>query len=182
MSADMRQTTFGGRYVTAEDVSRCVEAFNACIHGGASAGGNPVPPTSTSSEDKATGALPQRFRISSERPIDCRLSGGTVSCTGRFQEPHGDGIYTETYEIAGTLSGMTMTGTLTGRSDSTGFCVSHTDFSAKVTYTFSPGGSVEMRQGPAEMKTTYSGGCSDSPPQSTTSPAWETTGNWSAIG
>ena len=31
-SADMRQTTFGGRYVTAEDVARCMEAFNASIH------------------------------------------------------------------------------------------------------------------------------------------------------
>ncbi|WP_310767798.1 hypothetical protein [Mycobacterium sp. Z3061] len=44
MSADMRQTTFGGRFVTAEDVARCTEIFNACIHGGASRGGTQVPP------------------------------------------------------------------------------------------------------------------------------------------
>lgn len=50
-SADMRQTTFGGRYVTAEDVARCTEIFNACIHGGASQGGNQgSPPNSRPSQ------------------------------------------------------------------------------------------------------------------------------------
>jgi hypothetical protein len=39
---------YGARHVPAEDVAKCVEAFNACIHGGASGPGNPVPPTSTS--------------------------------------------------------------------------------------------------------------------------------------
>ena len=32
---------YGARYVTADDVAKCVEAFNACIHGGASGGGIP---------------------------------------------------------------------------------------------------------------------------------------------
>ncbi len=45
-SADMRQTTFGGRFVTAEDVARCTEAFEACIHGGAARGGSQPPPGS----------------------------------------------------------------------------------------------------------------------------------------
>lgn len=53
-SADMHETTFGGRYVTAEDVSRCVEAFNACAHGGASRGGNQPPPGSPPPQGGAT--------------------------------------------------------------------------------------------------------------------------------
>ncbi|POX74484.1 hypothetical protein, partial [Mycobacterium kansasii] len=29
---------YGARYVTADDVAKCVDAFNECIHGGAGAG------------------------------------------------------------------------------------------------------------------------------------------------
>ncbi len=51
---------YGVRYVTPEDVAKCVEAFNACIHGTLNGGGNPVPPTSTSpTGGNKTSSLPK---------------------------------------------------------------------------------------------------------------------------
>ena len=54
---------YGVRYVTPEDVAKCVEAFNACIHGTLNGGGNPVPPTSTSPGGRNRTTLPQHFGI-----------------------------------------------------------------------------------------------------------------------
>jgi hypothetical protein len=73
---------YGARYVTAEDVARCVEAFNACIHGGASGGGKQTPPTSTSTPGGGTRkGLPQHFGIAYDGNLvsDCRVSGDAAS-------------------------------------------------------------------------------------------------------
>jgi hypothetical protein len=179
-SADLHQTTFGGRYVTADDVARCMEAFRACTSGGASRGGNtPLPSPTSRADDTGRANLPQRFTVNYERPLECQTSGEAVTCTGSYQEQRSDDTYTESYELSGIASGMTLTGNLSGRSDATGFCVSHTDYSASVTFAFSPNGTVAIKYSPAQMKTVYSGGCADSPPRSSTSVPFETAGTWS---
>ena len=68
-----RTGLYGVRYVTAEDVARCVEAFDACIHG--TIQGNPHPPASTSSPGggNKTG-MPQRFKITQDAfTLDCAV-------------------------------------------------------------------------------------------------------------
>ena len=45
LHASVKTGLYGVRYVSPEDVARCVEAFNACIHG--TLEGNPNPPAST---------------------------------------------------------------------------------------------------------------------------------------
>jgi hypothetical protein len=67
-SADLRQTTFGGRYVTAEDVARCMEVFNACIHGGASGGGNQAPPSNSAGGGGASTSTPNNVSTSGPSP------------------------------------------------------------------------------------------------------------------
>lgn len=139
-SADMRQTTFGGRYVTAEDVARCVEAFNACIHGGAGAGGDQAPgsrppdgrPTTTQTNTGTQGApgtgsnpappsgspgstsgkaLPQRFAMAFQGFVnDCRVTGEKVTCTTKL-EPVPPGIDFFEATFTGTLSQTGATGT-----------------------------------------------------------------------
>ena len=182
LSADLRQTTFGGRYVTAEDVARCMETFNACIHGSLH-GGNPAPPTSTSAADNSRKGLPQRFGIDNDYiAIDCRVSGETVTCTESMKTP-GTGVDSFTGMVTGTLDGLTMTGTatshLTGHDVGEPACTYTEDISGPVTYIFSPDGTVMMRQGPNQRQKTNSGSCSGS--DSGTTPLWENTGKWSAI-
>lgn len=81
-SADLHQTTFGGRYVPADDVARCMDAFRSCISGGASSGGKPVPPTTTSEDSGARKGLPQHFKVAAGGGVtsDCTVSGETVRC------------------------------------------------------------------------------------------------------
>ncbi len=185
-SADMHQTTFGGRYVTAEDVSRCVEAFNACTHGGASLGGNQSPPMSTSAQGDSRQGLPQRFRITYQSTaIDCRTTGVEASCSSRREEqlPAG-GTYSETGEIDGTVSGMTLSGTVTrhGRSagDSSG-CVSEQTQTGPVRYEFTSDGAVAMNDGPITQDIVFSGTCADSPRTSSSFPVWQATATWSPV-
>ncbi len=90
-SADMRQTTFGGRYVTAEDVARCMEIFNACIHGGAGIGGNPVPPGS----DPPPGG-------NSARPTPTTTGSGTQ------RTPSGGGAPATPSTAQGSMSGTSL--------------------------------------------------------------------------
>jgi hypothetical protein len=104
---------YGARYVTAEDVARCVEAFNACIHGGASAGGGNANPTTTTSGGGATKVvLPEHFGIdTADYRYDCTVTGTAVNCTSARKSPY-EGIDSWRGTVTGTLSGLTMTGTV----------------------------------------------------------------------
>ena len=167
---------YGVRYVTADDVARCMEGFNSCISGGAGGGGNPTA-TGAAPPDGKTVTLPQRFTISVENgETECRTSGNTVNCTGGGTWING----TYTSEVTGTVSGLTMTGTLAVHGKSPGFCTSQSESSGPIAYDFSPDGTVAIRQGPQQYNVVYSGGCADSPPSSGTSQPWEGTGTWSA--
>ncbi|MFN8071140.1 MAG: hypothetical protein U0R66_04935 [Mycobacterium sp.] len=147
-SADMRQTTFGGRFVTAEDVARCTEGFDACIHGGAARGGSPSPPgsrppqggTTTSTSTSASsggqggaGGGGQRSSGSSDsrdmppyRPFtlvdsmayDCAVSGESVTCAITRRDQLPETMDSWKAEFTGTLSGSTMTGTQITRTQS----------------------------------------------------------------
>ena len=182
-SADMRQTTFGGRYVTADDVSRCMEAFNACIHGGASTGGGDMAPASSTSAGRGSDGLPQRFRTSFPGPAggtivgECRKSGTDITCTETL-EPQTAGS-TWTAEVTASLAGMTATGTKTARltSPGNGGCSADYRYSGPITMSFGSEGSATMRWGPAQAVLNWGGICSTS--RSETAPVVESTGSWS---
>lgn len=155
LSADLRQTTFGGRYVTAEDVSRCMEAFNACIHG-TLGGGNPNPPPTSSRAQGGNGAtMPQRFTIAGEG-FDCTVSGSAVECSAA--EPN------TTKTIKATLSGLTMTGTRTDHfvGPSVQGCVSTVDRSWPITIEFRSDGTGQLHMARGHYDQTLSGSCSGS--------------------
>ncbi len=181
MSADLRQTTFGGRYVTAEDVSRCMEAFNACIHGGASRAGGQNPATTTSGGGKG---LPTHFGIrtsgNGEVSYDCRLNGTALSCTGRLVAPFGSTDSSEE-TFTGTLSGLSATGTSTGHhtghAPADPSCRYEQDFTGPATYVFDLNGSVSMRGGPTKIQGSYSCGGATS----FTGDPWEIAGRWSEL-
>lgn len=181
-SADMHPTTFGVRYVTADDVARCMEAFRSCISGGASGGGQ-SPPTPTAAEGGNRKGLPQRFTITTSAGFmhDCRVSGDTVSCEISYQQPVEHGMTTYRGTVSGRLSGSTMTGRweTQSRSDGAEGCVSEGKESGPATYVFNPDGTVAMRVGPQQADFVYTGSCSDAPPYSSTLPVWEETGTWS---
>jgi hypothetical protein len=179
---------YGARYVTAEDVARCVETFNACIHGGATAGGNPVlPPTSTSAGNGGRRGLPERFELKGDFGVvsDCRVSGESITCKESWNAV-GEGVESDTSTVTGTLTGLTMTGTREMRrighvpSDPT--CGYTEDHSIPVTYRFSPDGTVAMSNGPGQWKITHTGSCSYLSPDTGTSASGDATGMWSAIG
>ncbi len=176
---------YGVRYVTPEDVARCGEAFNACIHGTAGGGGSPVPPASTSPRNGSGTTLPQRFGINlpNGAVYDCRLNGDAVNCTISWN-PMPEGMISRTGEVTGTLSGLTMSGTATdhtkGDPGDSG-CSADVDFSGPATFVFSPDGTVVMREGPQQAQVTFRGSCSSNPSASRTDPATEWTAKWSAI-
>lgn len=176
-SADMRQTTFGGRYVTADDVARCMEAFNYCIHGGASRGGNTVPSTSESSGRSSKG-LPQHFTVDDEyASTDCRINGDSVNCTAT-PKSNQDWVTSYSWTFAGQRSGLTLTGTVKERIVGTASgCLLTDEGSGPGTFTFSPDGTVRMRVGPMQWERLTGFGCSNTDPH--TSPAGEVTGKWS---
>jgi hypothetical protein len=178
---------YGARYVIAEDVARCVEAFDACIHGGAAVGGNPVPPESTSGAGGSRKGLPQHFGI--EHPngavTDCRVSGDTVSCSEVLKRPQDNMAISDTGQISGTLSGLTMTGTWTRKIHSVlqgDTCGTDVDYSGPITYNFSLDGSLQIQSGPQQVQVTYLGSCSHMPSTSRTDDASEWTATWSPIG
>ena len=169
MAADQRQTTFGGRYVTAEDVARCMEAFNSCIHGGASTGGNPAPPVSTTAGRKPStpaggkteGTMPQRFTVAlnyDNYSFDCQTSGTAVTCTQQGAATMAE-LITDTGEIVGSLSGLTMTGTWTNHKENGSDCINVMDSSIPITFVFTTDGKVTIKLGAYEQRHTYRGGC-----------------------
>lgn len=172
---------YGARYVTADDVAKCVEAFNSCIHGGAGAGGNSGTPTSTSPGDTRKG-LPSRFGIKAQfGSYDCTRSGDSLNCkfTGENLPPGEDSL---TFTVTGKLSGLTMTGTSTGHqtghAPNNPSCGYEQDLSGPVTYVFNLNGTVTLREGPFQIHATTTGSCPGS--SSFSSEVSNQTATWSA--
>lgn len=189
LSADMHQTTFGGRYVTAEDVARCMEAFDACRNGGLSRGRTPNPPESTPAEGGTTRGLPQRFTIrAGDWSSDCRRNGDAVSCTEAMDPLP---AYASQWEatFTGTLSGWTLSGTETENSSldpGSNTCGTRGESSGAVTYVFRPDGTVTVRKGVFQVHGTFwgspyvtGGDCSKQPPNDYSLPETEWTATWS---
>jgi hypothetical protein len=178
---------YGARYVEADDVARCVEAFEACIHGGASAGGNQPPPISTSTPGGGgRRGLPEHFGITSNGELvkDCRVNGEAVTCeTVNSNEPV-EGFDSWSGGMTGTLSGMTVTGN--GTIHIEGFvpgepsCRFTQEGTQPVTYVFNSDGTVSASEGPLQWLKTFHGSCSGE--ESNTVPTMEWTATWSAIG
>jgi hypothetical protein len=169
---------YGARYVTADDVAKCMETFDACIHG-TLGGGNANPPTSTPAGGNSRKGLPTHVGIDSEGSVsDCRITGDTVTCTESLKSPP-DWLDSYSGTVSGTLSGMTMTGTWTAHMVSHPPCVMTDEGSGPATYVFSPDGTVTARVGPIQWQRTTGFGCSNTDPR--TSPAAEVTGTWAAI-
>lgn len=182
LSADMRQTTFGGRYVTADDVARCMEAFNACANGGASRGGNPVPPTTTPEGSGARTGLPERFVIkATDVDYDCRLNGDSVTCSIVLRTKF-EGTDFWSASFAGERAGLIVTGSVTGqqRGHAPGdpSCRYEQDFSGPARYVFSLDGTVRISEGPYQNQQTLNGSCNGS--DEYPSEKYESTGTWSA--
>ena len=180
-SADLHQTTFGGRYVTAEDVARCMEAFNSCISGGASSGGNANPSKSPAGDGDNKEGLPLHFGITAEgTSSDCRVSADKVTCTQSLDAAP-DYLDSYTGTVTGTLSGLSMSGTWSARQVTHApmdpSCVMTDELSGPVTYTFRTDGTVTMRVGPYRVIRTTGAGCSNTDP--VTNPAIEYAGTWS---
>lgn len=145
LSANMHPTTFGVRYVTAEDVARCMEGFEACIHGtvsggnppgGASTGGGSSNPTTGTTSTGSGSPPPGPGRHGPAKSTSSSGGGG-----GGLPQHFGitfQNLITDCYvdgdsvscsqkqepleglddwsgEIKGTLSGRTVTGTQTIR-------------------------------------------------------------------
>jgi hypothetical protein len=169
------------RWVTAEDVARCMEAFRSCINGGASGGGSPgAPPTTTARRDSGTG-LPQRFGINHGYGgvSDCRVEGDSFTCTENWETD------TDSYagEFTGKLSGLTLTGTRTthrsGHSPADPSCRIDERYSGPVTYVLSPDGTATFTAGPYERQTSLSGSCPGS--NSGTTEVMTGTATWSPM-
>lgn len=140
-----RTGLYGVRYVTAEDVARCMEAFRACNSG--TLQGNPNAPTK---------GLPQRFKITgNENTADCTVNGVSIACTLGWKTP--DWVDAYSGKFTGTVSGMTATGTSTqhieGHSPPEPSCTHVEDYTGPATYVFSPDGTVTARVGPNQRQT-----------------------------
>lgn len=175
-----KEGLYGVRYVTADDVAKCVEAFNACTHGTVQGGSNS--PGSTTTEVGGSKGLPTRFRMNYGNVVsDCRVSGDMVTCA-ETQPPTGD---MDSWEgkTTGSLSGLTVTGTKTARLRGHGAvdsgCVAIYDYSGPVTLVFSTDGKVLERWGPNQLQLNWSGSCPGS--RTETTPVAEQTGKWSPV-
>lgn len=174
-----KEGLYGVRYVTADDVARCVEVFNACIHG--STRGGTAPGSTTTGSGGRTG-LPSRFRMNYGNVVnDCRVNGDTVTCT-ETQPPTGDMDSWEG-QTTGSLSGLTVTGTKTARLRGHGAvdvgCVAVYDYSGPVTLVFDTDGNVTQRWGPGEVQMNWRGSCPGS--RTDPYPVAESTGKWSPV-
>ena len=187
-SADMHQTTFGGRYVTADDVARCMEAFRACSSGGASSGGNVNSPKGTSPgggtptpTSSGRKDLPSRFEMATEETAyDCSRTGKSVECSLTSRKSY-DGTDSWSAKFSGELSGLSMTGKVeghqTGHAPLNPSCRYEQDFSGPARYVFDPSGSVSVGEGPFQIQATTGGSCPGS--SNFSSDAYDGTGTWS---
>lgn len=173
-----RETMYGARYVTADAVASCMEAFNACAHGTLQNGPNPTQSTPPGSGAKPA-ALPKRFGVNlgDGAVSDCRVTGGSVICTAKWNTAN------DSYsaEFTGTTSGLTMTGTTTthrvGHSPDDPGCSIEETYTGPVSYMFSPDGRVTFTAGPNQRQSTFSGSCSGS--NSGTTQVMKGTASWS---
>lgn len=148
----------GAPYVTAENVRTCMEAFNSCIHRGASGGGSSSPPATSTPTRGGNGAVvPKRSTIRGE-DFDSIVSGSTVGCTAR---PDSSDPSTTKW-ISATLSGSTMTGKRTDYfvGPSLQGCVFTVDYFWPVTYQFKSDGIGHLKMGQGHNEQTLSGTCS----------------------
>ena len=173
-----RTGIYGARYVTAEDVAKCVEAFNACIHGSGQV--NPNPPTSTSTAGGGNkNGLPTHFAIRDDYGFvsDCRVNGEAVACTQSWETPP-DWVESFSGTVTGTLSGLTVTGTQKlHQSGQIEGCSIDETYSGPITFVFNLDGSVKATAGPAQRQSTFS--CAD--PTSGTTNGGESDGTWSPV-
>lgn len=180
LSADLHQTTFGGRYVTADDVARCVEAFQACVSGsGSHDHSSSTPPPSPSGGPESRG-LPQRFNVTIQGIVsECRVDGDTVNCAGDWVT--GSDSYTS--RLTGTLDGLTLSAEQSVRRSGSApddpACLVEETYSGPITFVFDPSGNAEFTAGPNQRQSTFSGSCTGS--NSGTTAVMAGTARWSAI-
>jgi hypothetical protein len=105
LSADMRQTTFGGRFVTAEDVARCTDIFNSCIHGGAGGAGKQAPPGSPPPQG-GNSATPTATTPKSGTQ-GTPGGGGAAAPPSTSQGSSGEGFMPEKFELSVDNGGAT---------------------------------------------------------------------------
>jgi hypothetical protein len=127
--------------------------------------------------------LPTHFGIDpADYVYDCTVSGTAVNCASARKSPY-DGIDSWKGKVTGTLSGLTMTGTVsveqTGHAVPDPGCLTKDTWSGPAAYTFSLDGTVRMREGPTHWQQSLSGSCSGS--GGNTVPVAEWTATWSAI-
>lgn len=185
LHASAKTGLYGVRYVTADDVARCMEAFNACASGGASRGG--TAPNSTAAGDKGW-TFPPRFTMKfgggNAFVNDCQVSGETVSCTETY-EPLPDGWESYAGRFTGQISGSDITGEWTSKLKAQWRpeCRHEFDSAGPATYSLSPDGTVARSLGPYQEQHTTEGDCARLPPlESTQKPLARYTGTWSSSG
>lgn len=184
LRASAKTGLYGVRYVTADDVARCMEAFNACTHGSAGRGGTARPPNSTAAESSTGRGLPNALSIeTAEDHYDCTVNGTAFGCSStktRLQA----GLQYWRGQVTGTLSGLTMTGTYSqesyGHNTIDPGCLASNTWSGPVVFAFSPDGTVEMKWGPVRWEQTLSGTCTGAGGDTLAASAW--TAKWSARG
>lgn len=176
LQGSVKTGLYGVRYVTADDVARCMEAFNRCTSGGKSQGGNTSPPKSTSAGGDGRKGLPQHFGITVSSNLDCRVNGNAVKCNGNPGHPD---ALVQMDELTGTLSGLTLTGIRTRHMElpGSGSCPILVDHSAPVSITFNLDGTAGVSDGPNEVS--VASGCRE--PAVNTIPAEHYTQTWSAL-
>ena len=129
-------------------------------------------------------ALPTHFRIDSEGRIEeCRVDAVKVSCTTRLN-PIPDNVESATGEFTGTLSGLTVTGTLTTQETfhmTDPSCRTVQRRSGPATYEFSLDGTVVMGEGLMQTDTVNTGKCPGEGSYSGKHWGGQGTGTWSPI-
>lgn len=129
-------------------------------------------------------ALPKHFRIDSEGRIEeCRVDADKVSCTTRLN-PIPDNVESATGEFTGTLSGLTVTGTLTTQETfhmTDPSCRTVQRRSGPATYEFSLDGTVVMGEGLMQTDTVNTGKCPGEGSYSGRHWGGQGTGTWSPI-
>ncbi len=139
------------------------------------------------SSTAAPTTLPPHFRIEyGDLVSDCRVSGDAVRCTETLTILGAHDTYIST--MTGTLSGMTVTGTATLHSTNpdqqSPECISGTDITGPITYSFGSDGTVSVRWGPYQR--TFTNSCNSQQPGPNASedpnlePVFTWTGTWSA--
>ena len=150
LHASVKTGLYGVRYVSPEDVARCVEAFNACIHG--TLQGNPNSPSSTSEQEVAT-RRPCRNTLESTAAMATSVIAESVGTRSAVQIVGKLGVPTrDTGEFTGKISGIDYDGDhhntpnwyFPGRLHSS----TVVDYLGPVTYVFSPDGGVTFTAGP----------------------------------